>query len=58
MSTIANAKVEHNYNCYNGYFFGCLRLSVSIRYNAQRNSSVTNKDIKKERLFEAALFIS
>ena len=24
MSTIANAKVEHNYNCYNGYFFGCL----------------------------------
>ena len=26
MSTIANAKVEHNYNCYNGYFFGCLRI--------------------------------
>ena len=26
MSTIANAKVEHNYNRYNGYFFGCLRL--------------------------------
>ena len=25
MSTIANAKVEHNYNRYNGYFFGCLR---------------------------------
>ena len=24
MSTIANAKVEHNYNRYNGYFFGCL----------------------------------
>ena len=26
MSTIANAKVEHNYNRYNGYFFGCLPL--------------------------------
>ena len=26
MSTIANAKVEHNYNRYNGYFFGCLRF--------------------------------
>ena len=30
MSTIANAKVEHNYNRYNGYFFGCLRISVSF----------------------------
>ena len=27
MSTIANAKVEHNYNRYNGYFFGCLRIT-------------------------------
>ena len=26
MSTIANAKVAHNYNRYNGYFFGCLQL--------------------------------
>ena len=25
MSTIANAKVAHNYNRYNGYFFGCLQ---------------------------------
>ena len=29
MSTIANAKVEHNYNRYNGYFFGCLPKSNS-----------------------------
>lgn len=29
MSTIANAKVEHNYNRYNGYFFGCLQLNLS-----------------------------
>ena len=28
MSTIANAKVEHNYNRYNGYFFGCLHNMV------------------------------
>ena len=27
MSTIANAKVAHNYNRYNGYFFGCLLVS-------------------------------
>ena len=27
MSTIANAKVAHNYNRYNGYFFGCLRFT-------------------------------
>ena len=26
MSTIANAKVAHNYNRYNGYFFGCLHF--------------------------------
>ena len=35
MSTIANAKVEHNYNCYNGYFFGCLlylKFSEKIAY--------------------------
>ena len=30
MSTIANAKVEHNYNRYNGYFFGCLRKTSYI----------------------------
>ena len=27
MSTIANAKVAHNYNRYNEYFFGCLLKS-------------------------------
>ena len=30
MSTIANAKVEHNYNRYNGYFFGCLPLTTQM----------------------------
>ena len=24
MGTIADAKFTHNYNCYNGYFIGCL----------------------------------
>ena len=42
MSTIANAKVEHNYNRYNGYFFGCLQSSIP--------------KIKKERHI-AALFL-
>ena len=30
MGTIANAKVTHYYNCYNGDFIGCLRYKVSI----------------------------
>ena len=36
MSTIANAKVEHNYNRYNGYFFGCLhrKLLFSLVWNS------------------------
>ena len=33
MSTIANAKVAHNYNRYNGYFFGCLRIRYSFIVN-------------------------
>ena len=31
MSTIANAKVAHNYNRYNGYFFGCLHLILETQ---------------------------
>ena len=34
MSTIANAKVEHNYNRYNGYFFGCLHFFYFRKYIA------------------------
>ena len=30
MSTIADAKIAHNYNCYNGYFFGCLQINFYI----------------------------
>ena len=28
MGTIANAKVTHYYNCYNGDFIGCLHLFI------------------------------
>ena len=33
MSTIANAKVAHNYNRYNGYFFGCLLRYVDTGFS-------------------------
>lgn len=32
MGTIANAKVTHYYNCYNGDFIGCLQNKVLINY--------------------------
>jgi hypothetical protein len=31
MCTIAGAKVQRNYNCYNVYFYECLRLIVIDR---------------------------
>ena len=30
MGTIANAKVTHYYNCYNGDFIGCLRKFTTL----------------------------
>ena len=30
MGTIANAKVTHYYNCYNGDFIGCLQIKRII----------------------------
>lgn len=32
MGTIANAKVTHYYNCYNGDFIGCLLQNITT-YN-------------------------
>lgn len=32
MGTIANAKVTHYYNCYNGDFIGCLQFDATITY--------------------------
>ena len=46
MSTIANAKVAHNYNRYNGYFFGCL-LSSEAYTNKSPNLLIPK--IKKTR---------
>ena len=31
MGTIANAKVTHYYNCYNGDFIGCLLFRLFYR---------------------------
>ena len=36
MGTIANAKVTHYYNCYNGDFIGCLPFSIFIGLNDGR----------------------
>lgn len=33
MGTIANAKVTHYYNCYNGDFIGCLLNNYEIAYS-------------------------
>ena len=30
MGTIANAKVTHYYNCYNGDFIGCLPIKFRL----------------------------
>ena len=41
MGTIANAKVTHYYNCYNGDFIGCLRYICTKMYKlACRGSSL------------------
>ena len=32
MGTIANAKVTHYYNCYNGDFIGCLLFESCLFY--------------------------
>ena len=38
MSTIANAKVAHNYNRYNGYFFGCLQRKYANESICTKNN--------------------
>ena len=51
MGTIANAKVTHYYNCYNGDFIGCLRLYRMLTFNyLQRNklsAKIPNEAYKK-----------
>lgn len=42
MGTIADAKFTHNYNCYNGYFIGCLLCTGqwALRLGAGKIGSV------------------
>ena len=39
MGTIANAKVTHYYNCYNGDFIGCLLRYLEYGKDNQDESS-------------------
>ena len=39
MGTIANAKVTHYYNCYNGDFIGCLHKN-KVFFSAETKCSV------------------
>ena len=57
MSTIANAKVAHNYNRYNGYFFGCLLIIILVVVDACRNCGLRTGDFfqKSEALYENIL---
>ena len=41
MGTIANAKVTHYYNCYNGYFVGCL---PSFDWKDEDNDGYDDRD--------------
>ena len=38
MGTIANAKVTHYYNCYNGDFIGCLQIKHEGVFKKGRRS--------------------
>jgi transposase len=40
--TIATAKVQLNYNCYNVYFNGCLRFSKVIETFESHNATIVN----------------
>ena len=43
MGTIANAKVTHYYNCYNGDFIGCLRINKVLRLYRRCISAIYSK---------------
>ena len=47
MSTIANAKVEHNYNRYNGYFFGCLPKIPTTNKHSNPNTQLNRNILTK-----------
>lgn len=39
MGTIANAKVTHYYNCYNGDFIGCLPRGLRIKKKSRSTNA-------------------
>ena len=36
MSYLADARFAHNYNCYNGYFIGCLQIRIAFVFLRRR----------------------
>ena len=40
MGTIANAKVTHYYNCYNGDFIGCLHKIMESTVNIRPSTYI------------------
>ena len=61
MGTIANAKVTHYYNCYNGDFIGCLQFKHKIRRKSIENVllsfSVVAKFATTEKIFNSSFAI-
>ena len=47
MGTIANAKVTHYYNCYNGDFIGCLRKAIGLAKQRLCQAKRWDKTFKK-----------
>ena len=45
MCTIATAKVQINYNCYNVYFYECLRISNATAKVRQKIASHKEKPL-------------
>ena len=50
MCTIAGAKVQLNYNCYNVYFYECLRINNKIKVMKREAYGFTD-----DRYFELRL---
>ena len=58
MGTIANAKVTHYYNCYNGDFIGCLHCSLQYINNGRPMMAAHYLYYKTENLFLKINFVT
>lgn len=56
MGTIANAKVTHYYNCYNGDFIGCLRFSMLLRFSSAAFTLCSQRSCSALRSFRQMYF--